>query len=282
MTLLQNQLAMGLALAAGFAILSRLLRFLSTSGAIAAGLLGVIVFGLGGVPFAVPLLAFFVSSSLLSKLGRARKAAQQVHYDKSSTRDAWQVLANGGVAGILVIVCALNVASLPPRNCMLLYLAALAAVNADTWATELGGLWRGRPLLVTTMRRVEGGVSGAVSALGLAGAAAGAFFVVGAGWLAWPDRSPILLWPPDGAEILAVGWAGFVAAFGDSILGASIQAQYKCAACGKVTERRSHCGGPAVLTRGHPWITNDIVNLLTSLMGVLFAGLLLSAFANPK
>ena len=276
------QLAIGGGLALFVAASSRLFGLLTTSGAIAAGLLGCVIFGLGGVPFAAPLLAFFLSSSILSRVGKARKAAQQSHYDKTSRRDAGQVLANGGVAAAVVLLQSFGPAWLPPRNAMLLYLAALATVNADTWATEIGGLVRGRPMLVTTLRRVVPGTSGAVSLAGLLASIAGAFFIVGAGWTAWPGRSELLLWRPDAAEILAIGWAGFVAAFGDSVLGASIQAQYACAACGTLTERRVHCGGPAILKRGHPRITNDVVNFLTSLMGVFFAGILLSAFANPK
>jgi uncharacterized protein (TIGR00297 family) len=300
------QLLIGGGLAISVAILARGTKLLSTSGALAAALIGFAVFGIGGLGveerafetfrwadklgiafknglvFGGPLLAFFFSSSILSRIGRARKASQQTHYDKTSTRDAGQVLANGGLAGILAIVYSRNADWLPPRQDMLLYLGALAAVNADTWATEIGGLWQGRPFLVTNFRKVEPGVSGAVSLLGLAASLAGAFFVEGAGYLAWPARSELLLWKPDAAEILAIGWAGFVAAFGDSILGASIQAQYKCAACGSLTERRIHCGGPAILTRGHPWITNDVVNFLTSLMGIIFTSLLLSMFANPR
>jgi uncharacterized protein (TIGR00297 family) len=276
------QLLLGAVLAAVIAILSRGLKLLSPSGAIAAGILGFVVFGVGGIPFGIPLIAFFFSSSIASRIGRARKATQQLHYDKTSVRDAGQVLANGGIPGLLVILYALNLSALPPRNAMFLYLAALAAVNADTWATEIGGMWPGRPYLVSNLRRVEAGTSGAVSLAGLVASLAGAFFIVGVGWLVWPGRSPILLWRPDAAEILAIGWAGFVAAFGDSILGASVQAQYRCAACGKMTESRIHCGGPAIRKRGHRRINNDVVNFLTSLMGVLFAGALLSLFANPK
>jgi uncharacterized protein (TIGR00297 family) len=282
MTLPPTQLAIGLGLAVTIAAFSLLFRLLTTSGAFAAGLLGFVIFGGGGWAYGVPLIAFFLSSSLLSRIGKTRKAAQRVHNDKSSTRDAGQVLANGSIAGILVIIQALDVTVAPPRNVMLLYLAALAAVNADTWATEIGGLWRGRPLLVTTLRRVEPGISGAVSPVGLLAALAGAVFIVGTGWLVWPKESPLLLWRPDAAELLAIVWAAFVAAFGDSVLGASVQAQYKCAACGTLTESRFHCGGPAILSRGHRRITNDAVNFLTSLMGVIFAAILLSTFANPR
>ena len=56
-------------------------------------------------------------------------------------------------------------------------LGALVAANADTWATELGVLSRSPPRLVTTLRQVAPGTSGAVSGVGMLAATAGAAFV---------------------------------------------------------------------------------------------------------
>ncbi len=270
--------------AAAIVVVAGMLRFLSFSGALAAFTVGVFVFGLGRLPFAAPLLVFFFSSSLLSGIGKRRKAAASARYDKSSLRDAGQVLANGGIPTLLVILFAISlrmgtVGALRPL--MLLYLGSLAAANADTWATELGGLLSARPRLVTTFRKVEAGTSGAVSLGGLIAAMAGAFFVAGAGWAAWPARSTELLWRPDAAELIAVGWAGFVASYVDSLLGATLQAQYRCARCGLLTERPVHCEAPAKLARGWRWVTNDVVNLVASGCGALFAWILLRLFAYP-
>jgi Predicted membrane protein len=271
-----------LVLVTGIVLLSFALRLLSLGGAIAAAVLGFVLFGLGGWEFGVPLLAFFLSSSLLSRMGTRRKAAFRTLYDKGDVRDAGQVLANGGVAGLLAFLFGIGHPSLPPRNLVLLAISSLAAVNADTWATEAGGLSRARPFLISTLRQVTPGTSGAVSLLGLAASLAGSFFVVGCAWAAWPSRSPVLLWRPDLAEVLSMGWAGFVAAFGDSVLGAGLQAQYRCGACGSIVESRSHCGRPAVRLRGWRWVTNDVVNFATSVMGAIFAAILLTSFANPK
>lgn len=265
-------------LAGSIAIVSGLLRLLTYSGALAAFVVGFFVFGFGGLPFAASLLAFFFSSSLLSRLGHARKAKLNALYDKTARRDAGQVLANGAVAAALAFAFAFTPAT---RQCALLYLAALAAVNADTWATEVGGLARGRPWLVTTLRRVDPGTSGAVSPLGLFAALLGALFIAGVGWLAWPSNTPQLLWKPDAPEIMTIAWAGFLAAFADSILGASLQAQYRCIRCGALTERRVHCTVAARHARGWKWITNDVVNFCASLFGALFAWLLLTLFAYP-
>jgi uncharacterized protein (TIGR00297 family) len=266
-------------LAGGFALFAALLRLLTFSGALAAFIVGFLIFAFGGVPFAVPLLAFFLSSSLLSRVGRVRKAHLDDLVDKGHTRDAGQVLANGAVAATFAF---LSWASPNSRNYLLLYLAALAAVNADTWATEIGTLWRGKPVSLATLRRTEPGMSGAVSLMGLVAALFGAVFIVLVGRLAWPAASLRFFLPVDLPEGLAIAWAGFTAAFADSVLGASVQAQYRCPRCGAVTEKRLHCDVPGGVTRGLPFVNNDVVNFVASGLGVLFAAILLYYFANPR
>ncbi len=85
---------------------------------------------------------------------------------------------------------------------------------------------------------------------------------------------------------LLVAWAGLflavVATVGgltgslvDSLLGATVQAIYYCAACSRETERPVHgCGRPTKLIRGWTWLNNDLVNLAASLIGGLVSALL--------
>ena len=183
------QLAAGLGLAILIAGAAYAVRSLSLSGAIAAVLLGTAIFGLGGLPWAVLLVGFFVSSSALSRLFKRNKAAVNEKFSKGSRRDAGQVLANGGVAGLLVIAQAVF-----PSAAFLWAAAAgtLAAVNADTWATELGVLSRSEPRLLTTGKPVEKGTSGAVSWGGTLAALAGAAVI---GMLA------LIVWPGDAGEM---------------------------------------------------------------------------------
>ena len=69
---------------------------------------------------------------------------------------------------------------------------------------------------------------------------------------------------------LSGGLAGSLA---DSLLGATLQASYRCPACGKITESRVHwCGTPTQLVKGLPWVNNDLVNLLATLVGALVGG----------
>ena len=65
--------------------------------------------------------------------------------------------------------------------------------------------------------------------------------------------------------------AGLAGSFADSLLGATVQARYRCPACEADTERPVHrCGSPTVLVGGWRWFDNDLVNLAASCCGAAF------------
>jgi uncharacterized protein (TIGR00297 family) len=217
----------------------------------------------------VPLLVFFVTSTLLSKMGKARKTQASAGDEKGSTRDAGQVFANGGLAVMLILAFVALRSYWPAHKIQyfpILFLAALATVNADTWATEIGKLSRGRPRLLSNWKPVAPGTSGAVTLFGLAAALAGSVLV---------PLSVAWLWPLNLVEFLTVAWAGFLGCMLDSILGASLQAIYRDPVTGETTERSSHEGRRNTRLRGLRWMNNDMVNFLASLGGVLCAWALL-------
>ncbi len=131
------QILLGFILAAAIAGLAYRLHLLSRSGAGAALALGTLVFGLGGLEWAIVLIAFFGASSGLTRLFARRKQDLSATFSKGGQRDAAQVLANGGLAGCFVVAHALWPAQDWPWAA---YAGTLAAVNADTWSTELGVL----------------------------------------------------------------------------------------------------------------------------------------------
>lgn len=254
---------MGFLLALVIASLAYAVRALDFSGAVAATALGALVFGLGGLDWALVLIAFFISSSLLSRLAKQRKSGLQAVFSKGGRRDAGQVLANGGIAGAMVLLHALF-----PQVDVLwaAFVGALAAVNADTWATELGVLSRTPPCLITTGKPVERGTSGGISLIGTLAAAGGALFIgVIAGVLKQAESGL--------AVALIAGTAGLLGSLVDSLLGATVQAIYCCPVCGKLTERHPlhTCGAKTHLQRGLAWMNNDAVNVLCSLAGALAA-----------
>ena len=158
------------------------------------------------------------------------------------------------------------------------FYGALATVNADTWATELGVLARGQPRLITSGHPVEVGTSGGVTVEGFAASLAGAMFigVVGFVLIQAAARATTGAWLlSDWVVVLVAAISGFLGSAFDSLLGATAQAIYYCDKCGVETERTRHrCGEPTRLIRGRRWLNNDWVNFLASLAGALVAGIL--------
>jgi uncharacterized protein (TIGR00297 family) len=271
------KLLLGLIAGVGIAALAYRARALDRSGAVAAGLLGTVVFGLGGVAWALVLLTFFITASGLSAAFKGRKSDLADDFAKGSRRDAGQVAANGGVSGLLALIYFV-IATLNPQHPALPALwmgfaASLAAANADTWATELGVLNRRRPLSLRTFQPVPPGTSGAVSLpgtlAGLLGAALVAGVTVLTGLAGWTPTGGLGL----GSQFALVSLAGLTGALVDSVLGAWVQAMYHCPACDKDTERhpRHSCGAQTVLVRGISWLGNDWVNAACTLSAALLA-----------
>ncbi|MDX1435287.1 MAG: DUF92 domain-containing protein [Anaerolineales bacterium] len=268
-----SQLILGLILSLLIGGLAWRARSLTASGAAAAAAVGGIIFGLGGLPWAALLLTFFISSSLLSSLFSARKENLGEKFAKGARRDWGQVLANGGLGALLALFHTLDPNALWP---WIAYSGAMAAVTADTWATEIGVL-SGRPArLVTTGQAVEAGTSGAVSPLGLGASLGGAATIGLISWAAAPVEDDY------GLLIAAVSIAGLAASLFDSLLGATVQAIYFCPLCRKETEQHPlhSCGTATARLRGWRWLNNDLVNLAASAVGAgtaLLIGLLAPA-----
>jgi uncharacterized protein (TIGR00297 family) len=248
---------------------------LAPSGVLGAILLGTLIFGLGGWAWGTLLVVFFVSSSALSHFKAARKEAVAEKFSKGGRRDLAQALANGGAAGLAVIGQALW----PHPAWWAAFTAAIATVNADTWATELGVLSRAQPRLITSGRPVEAGTSGGVTVAGTLAALAGALLIalVAAGF----DLASGQPLARGLALLVSAALAGLVGALADSVLGATVQAIYICDRCGRETERHPlHTdGGHTRHLRGWSWLNNDWVNFLSALCGAVFGALIWSVFA---
>ena len=242
-------------------------RSLSRSGAYAAVVMGTLIFGVGGWQWALLLLAFFITSSALSRAFKKRKQGLDEKFSKGSQRDAGQVFGNGGLAALFA---GLHFFYPTSAWVWIAFAGSLAAVNADTWATELGVLNPHLPRMITNPgREVEKGTSGAISLTGTLAALAGSALI---GLLA-------VLFPPFPISWtigITVSLAGLLGSLFDSFLGAKVQAIYYCPSCKKETERHPlHlCNTPTTLLRGWPWLDNDLVNLGCGLFGVLSALLL--------
>jgi uncharacterized protein (TIGR00297 family) len=217
--------------AAAVAALAWAFRTLTGGGAIAAWLVGTLVLAGTGWPGAAALLAFFVSSSLVSRLEPADRRLDA----KGSRRDASQVLANGGAAALAALLGPAR-----PELALWLVTGALAAAAADTWATSLGRRSRIAPRLLLGGRMVPPGTSGGVTALGSGAALIGA--------------------------ALVAALVGFLGMALDSALGATLQGRWHCPACDLPSEWPVHrCGTRTFPRGGSPWLDNDGVNFAATL-----------------
>ena len=241
---------------------------LNRSGAWAAAFSGGLIFSLGGFPWAVLLLTFFISSSALSRAFSQRKADLSEKFSKGGRRDWGQVLANGGFGALLAVAHAMHPEAVWP---WIAFVGAMAAVNADTWATEIGVLSQAAPRLITTGKVVERGASGGVSLLGSLAALSGAGLIAIIAALVLPQGT----WLRDYFWVLPLAGVlgGVSGAFFDSTLGATVQVIYYCSSCQKETERHPYhlCGEQTSYMRGWSWLNNDVVNFAASLLGAAMA-----------
>lgn len=240
-------LALGVSLMVALAGLAT--RALTRAGALAATAVGTAIVWRTGASGLAALGAFFVGSSLISRLapdpGVARLDA------KGATRDPWQVLANGGAAALAALLAGSNQAALWSIT------ASLAAAAADTWATSCGAWSRTDPRHILTGRTVPPGTSGGVTLVGTAGAAAGAASV-GVAALVLDSTTALL------PLALVTGMLGMLL---DSAAGALLQGKFHCDRCERETERRVHrCGSEARRVGGLTWLTNDGVNALATVV----------------
>ncbi len=269
-TVTVNLVNLGLGLALSFVIAAVAYRAhsLSSSGAVGALLVGTLIFGLGGWAWGFLLIAFFVSSSALSHFRSAGKARLAEEFAKTGRRDLAQVLANGGWGALLAVVALLA----PDRwPVFAAFVGAMAAVSADTWATELGVLNPHPPRLLTTGKPVAAGTSGAVSLWGLAAAGGGALFVGLVAAVLIPLEGALAA-PRVAVLVVAALVGGMGGALVDSLLGATVQGIYWCERDSKETEKRVHtCGDRTRLLRGWHWLGNEFVNFVCSLAGSVIA-----------
>ncbi len=213
------------------------LRALTRSGAWAAAACGALLYGAGGWAWVVLVGAFFVTSSILTRIEGGSSDPRARSLDRTGRR--WdQVAANGGIAVLAAAVHGFTGSPLAVAAAA----GAIAVATADTWATETGRWSRVPPRLITTWAAVPQGTSGGITPVGTFGAAAGAALIGGLAALVASAPRPALL-------ALAVAGAGFSGALLDSVLGATVE-------------------------RWWPWVGNSGVNLAATAWG---AGLTLLA-----
>ncbi len=186
-------------------------RTVSRAGAIVGAAIGVVAYAGGGPGAWLFLFSTFLVASIASRLGLRRKIALGIAEERGGRRGAGNAIANCGVATLAAVA----VATTPYGSEALVGLvAALTAGGSDTVASEIGKAWGRSAFLVTGLRRVPPGTSGAMS---LEGTAAGLGAAVALAALAVPLR---LIAAP---AILPVVVGATAGALVESVLGATLE-----------------------------------------------------------
>lgn len=239
-------------------------KSLTSSGAIGTIIVGCAVaigFGYRGL---LLLGIFFVSSSLWSKIKAGNKDSLKNTVEKGEQRDIIQVLANGGVAAFASVMFEWT----NSLFWLIVFIASIAAANADTWASEIGTLSKKKPILLMKMKRVDAGTSGAVSMLGTFAGFSGSLLISFIAFLVWPELTYGLF--------IGLTLIGFCGNFIDTVMGATIQVVYQCNVCGIETEKKAHCGKRTSYLKGLRLCNNDSVNFLSILLAAILGSYFLS------
>jgi uncharacterized protein (TIGR00297 family) len=238
-----------LGLASGCFLLTRW-KVLDRAGSLSAYFLGLYFFGVLGFKWIYPVLLFFISSVLFTKLN-----ARLLNRKSSSVqRNAWQVLANI----LWAVLCSILFLITCSEIFIYFFIALLAAVTADTWASEIGPVINKRSLSVADMKMHPAGVTGGISAGGTIAALAGSAIISSLSFYLFFGEFRV-------GTIIILSVSGFLACFADTLLGAFAE------------EKLSRMN---LFRHNDNFFTpNDIVNLLGSATAPLLF-LIISLFAG--
>jgi uncharacterized protein (TIGR00297 family) len=183
-------------------------RILTKKGAIGAHLLGIYLFGILGLEWAIPVAFFFVTSVVFTKInGLVNRKSQG-----SGRRNIFQVMANifaGLLFSILFLISSQQIF-------IYLFITVIAAVTADTWASEIGPVFHRKCFSLSRWRTDTAGISGGISIAGTLAAFSGSFLAALVAFaLCFPEK--------DFLKVLFLALAGFLASFVDSVLGAFVE-----------------------------------------------------------
>ena len=198
----------------GLSILSYAVRALDLLGAVASFFLGLEVALLGGVRWLLLMTLFPVLGVLATRIGYRRKHERKVAEAGGGERGVANVLGNGLGPGLAALGLLLQ-DIIPREAAAAAFATALAAVTADTLASELGVLSRRARAILPPFGPMPVGANGAVSWAGQAAAAFGASAIAAAGAALLLELPWTLAWVP------AVG--GFLGCQLDSVLGETLE-----------------------------------------------------------
>ena len=214
-------------------------KLLTPAGLFHAWALGVLIWGTLGWQGYLVVMFYFLVGSGVTRIGMAQKEAEGIAEKRSGARGPENVWGSA-LTGALCALAMLFVGA-PYRNLLLLaYVASFCTKLSDTSASEVGKAYGKRTFLITTFQPVARGTEGAVSLegtlAGIVASAAIAFVGWGVGLI-------------DLTSVLFCVFAAFVATNLESVIGATLQSKFD-------------------------WMTNEVVNIINTLIGAIAAVLL--------
>ncbi len=234
------------------------LKAVTPGGAVVGAIVAVVMMFAGGLPLLGLLALFVATGGVLSQLPN-RNNTQAA--DQHGARTAWQVAATTGAAGVCALLLSLPIVTDPMilRGLLAGLVASLTTAFSDTISAELGSRYGGTPRWLLFGKRLEAGMSGGVTLFGLAiGGVAAVLFA----WCAVQWK----ILPPGSERLLSL--LGFGGNLLDSLLGATVQATYRCPKCRLISERRRHCDTIGERIHGLP-LSNAGVNLVCTVVVVI-------------
>lgn len=228
-------------------------KWLSLSGIVFASILCILF--LASVAPLYLLFVFLIVGSLASKLNR-KKVAEAADSKSSKPRDVWQVIANGGIAVVILLVFG----GYPEFRNILIYVS-IAVALADTLSSELGVFFGGRTYSIIGLRMVSPGLSGGISFMGTLSGLLGAGFI---GLLSiWMESYS---WE----NALFISLFGFLGMILDSFIGEMFQAKYQ-------NPDGSYSDQGLELVKGIRGFTNDTTNWVSNAITVFLSAILVIA-----
>ncbi|KAL8265512.1 hypothetical protein R6Q59_023642 [Mikania micrantha] len=225
--------------------------------------------------FGAMLLAFFFTSSKLTKMGEDRKRSVDAEFKAGGQRNWIQVFSNSGIATILVLafwklkssqdICLDSRESYIITSVVGGIIGHYACSNGDTWSSELGVLSDEQPRLITTFKVVRRGTNGGITKVGLqaavaAGAVIGLAFVLPGIFIKTCTNDVF------SKQLLVIplsAFAGLAGSLIDSLLGATLQYSGFCSVRNKVVSK----AGPTVKRiSGLGILDNNGVNVISILL----------------